>query len=488
MRQRTRAAALALILCLCTPALAAAADPEDYSDVPAGAWYSGAVQYCRIHGLMDGTGGGEFSPDAPMTRAMLAEALYRQAGSPAAAAPAFPDVPEGERYARAVGWAAEYGVMVGGPDGSFRPQSPITREELATAFWRRAGSPSVQAADYDDEGAIADWARDAVDWARSTGLMVGDGAGRFSPKGRATRAQAAQVLANYGDLPREAIGLSAMDVMCQPCGLAVMEDGALLVTDLYYRAVWRVSGGKSERYAGADTPVDLYGQPIGGYHDSTLGDSVFKSPWAAAPFLKGWAVSDPENGVVRFLRPAGGGNKTRVTDLGVKFDHPTGLAADGAGNLYVAETFQGKILKITPRGTVTTLRSGLEEPMGLCWADGGLYVAESGRNRVVRLDGGTLTVVAGSGEQGCEDGPADAATFSAPKGVAVDGDGAVYVADTDSGAVRLVRNGEVSTVLSRDPWDTTALYPVAPTGLLIQGDTLYIGDVFARKLLAMPLR
>ena len=53
--------------------------------------------------------------------------------------------------------------------------------------------------------------------------------------------------------------------------------------------------------------------------------------------------------------------------------------------------------------------------------------------------------------------------------------------------MRRVRDGQVTTILSRDPRDVTALFPAAPTGLLIQGNTLYISDTFARKLLALPL-
>lgn len=229
---------------------------------------------------------------------------------------------------------------------------------------------------------------------------------------------------------------------------------------------------------------------MGGYYDAALLESTFKNPWAIAPFLDGWAVSDPENQVVRFLRTGGSGGegRTEVTDLGIKFDHPTGLAVDGEGNLYVSETFQGQVRKITPAGKVTTLADRLSEPMGLCWANGALYVAECGGNRILHVSAsGQTSVVAGSGENGSADGPAAQASFSGPKGVAVAADGTVYAADTDNGTVRRVKDGQVTTILSRDPRDVTALFPVSPTGLLLQGNTLYISDTFARKVLALPL-
>lgn len=490
MRNRIIKSALAAVcaLALSVPALAAEGG-TGYADVPENAWYADAAVYCRDRGLMSGTVPDRFSPDRPMTRGMLAVVLHRLAGSPAAGEASFPDVePEGW-CGPAAAWAREKGVLNGYAGGRFGPNDPITREQLAVAFWRFAGSPAADAADYADEADISAYARTAVDWARTTGLMSGGSDGRFAPQGGATRAHMAKVLAGYASAPRTATQVSAIDILCQPCGVAALEDGSLLVTDGYNKVIWKVTNGKSAPFAGAVTAEDVYGQPIGGYHDDTRPNSIFKDPWAIAPFLGGWAVSDPANGVVRFIRPKEEKNRTEVTDLGIKFSYPTGLAADGEGNLYVSDTLQGTVMRITPKGEITTLASKLAEPMGLCWADGQLYVAECGGNRILRIDKNRrVSTVAGSGAAGSADGTASQAQFCGPKGVAVDRDGTVYVADTDSGAVRRVRDGQVTTILTRDPRDLTKLYPAAPTGLLIQGDTLYIADTFARKLLALPLR
>lgn len=487
---RTAALCAVLALALTVPAFAA---ETGYADVPADAWCAGAVIFCRDAGLMSGTSATQFSPNRTVTRGMLAVVLHRMAGSPQVSVQtAFTDVAEDAWYAPAIRWASAANVMGGYGGGRFAPEEPVTRQQLAAVLWRRSGSPAGQGPDFADEASIAPYAAQAVDWARSTGLMSGGTDNRFNPENPLTRAQLAQVLANRSRLAGTVSQLSAMDIMCQPCGLSAMEDGSLLVTDEYNKVVWRVSEGRrSLLYAGSDTEEDVYGQPMGGYHDDTLLKSIFKDPWAVVPFLDGWAVSDPENKVVRFLRTGEDGKRahTEVTDLGITFDHPTGLAADEDGNLYVSETFLGKILKITPTGAVSTLASGLSEPMGLCWADGALYAAESGGNRILRIQGsGRATVVAGTGENGNADGPADRAKFSGPKGVAVDADGSVYAADTDNGTVRRIQHGRVTTILSRNPMDVTALFPASPTGLLIQGNTLYISDTFSRKLLAFTLR
>lgn len=299
---------------------------------------------------------------------------------------------------------------------------------------------------------------------------------------------------NTTDATNQLTMVSFMDVMCQPAGAVVMEDGSFLVTDIYNKMIWRVKDGVSTVYAGHETVEDLHGQPIGGYNDGKLEDSYFKKPWAIAPFLDGWAVSDTENNAVRLLRSEGtetvnghSSENLTTTELGVAFQNPTGLAADEDGNLYVSDTFANAIRKITAQGEITTVASNILEPMGLCWHDGVLYIAESGANRILKLEGSKVTVVAGSGEAGYKDGSAAQATFSGPQGVAVGKDGTVYVSDTDNSAIRRIKNGQVTTLVVRDMADLSLFFPISPSNLLIYKDTLYICDPFACKLLAYSL-
>ena len=125
--------------------------------------------------------------------------------------------------------------------------------------------------------------------------------------------------------------------------------------------------------------------------------------------------------------------------------------------------------------------------MGLCWRDGVLYIAESGANRIVQLKGGALSVVAGSGTDGLTDGAAGEAAFSGPQGVTAAENGTIYVSDTNNGAIRQIKDGQVTTLAVRDTEDKNVFYPVSPTNLLVRERTLYICDSFARKLLVLPL-
>lgn len=289
--------------------------------------------------------------------------------------------------------------------------------------------------------------------------------------------------------------VSAMDIMCEPSGVTLMEDGSLLVTDTYGKQIWKVKDKESTVYAGGETVEDPYGRPMGGYNDAVPEDSYFKYPWAIAPFLDGYAVSDTENNVVRLISEdfiqtinANTQEDLAMTDMGVAFSHPTGLASDEEGNLYIADTLEGAIRKVTPEGELTTFASGLSEPMGLCWKNGILYAAETGANRIIKLQNGKVELVAGSGTDGNQDGNAAVASFSMPQGIAVGDEGEVYVSDTGNSAIRFVKNGTVSTLAARDVDDLESFSPVSPVGIILVGNELYICDNFSRKLFVLSLQ
>lgn len=145
-----------------------------------------------------------------------------------------------------------------------------------------------------------------------------------------------------------------------------------------------------------------------------------------------------------------------------RFDHPSDIAVDVAGNLYVADEFNHRIRKITPGGNVTTIGGSniagyadapvatngqLLFPTGVAVDSAGtkIYIADRGNHRVRLISGGALSTLAGNGMPGYVQGSATTAKFNNPTGVAVDGLGNVYVADRDNHCVRLISGDSVST-------------------------------------------
>jgi NHL repeat len=142
---------------------------------------------------------------------------------------------------------------------------------------------------------------------------------------------------------------------------------------------------------------------------------------------------------------------------------PIGITLDGAGNVYVADQFNKAIRKISSGGVVTTLAgngsSGFSDgsgtnstfyyPMGVAVDRvGNVYVADQENNAIRKISsGGVVTTLAGNGKQGFMDGVGNKATFSYPSGVAVDGVGNVYVADSYNCAIRKISTGGVVTTL-----------------------------------------
>ena len=125
-------------------------------------------------------------------------------GSPEPKAEAnFRDVAADSYYAKAVAWANENGIVLGMGDGTFDPDSAVTREQMVTIFFRYAKAEAPEAdvlSGYPDAEAISTYARDAMAWAVSTGLVTGskeaDGT-YLVPQGLAAREQAAAILMRY---------------------------------------------------------------------------------------------------------------------------------------------------------------------------------------------------------------------------------------------------------------------------------------------------
>ena len=174
------------------------------NDVPPGAWYHQAVDYILEKGLMEPYRGQSFQPDASASRWEIVSALHRANGSPSSKLSVedlpFHDVSSRAKYAKALCWAYEQGLVSGREDGAFYGTADVTRQELAVMLYRglkASGTGSGSLTAFSDGSGVASWARDAVSWAVGEGLLRGRSDGRLNPDNSVTRAETAQILMRF---------------------------------------------------------------------------------------------------------------------------------------------------------------------------------------------------------------------------------------------------------------------------------------------------
>ena len=172
-----------------------------FSDIAPDAWYKDAVQYAYDNGLMTGVSDTEFAPEATTTRAMIVSILARLEGVESAQAAGFADVDDNDWYATAVNWAANVGVVNGYEDNTFKPNTAITREQLAAILMNYAAYKGEDVSNRADLTSYTDqpstWAEEAISWSVAEGLLTGVTADTLQPQGAATRAQVAAILQRF---------------------------------------------------------------------------------------------------------------------------------------------------------------------------------------------------------------------------------------------------------------------------------------------------
>jgi serine/threonine protein kinase, bacterial len=185
-------------------------------------------------------------------------------------------------------------------------------------------------------------------------------------------------------------------------------------------------------------------------------------------------VADYENDLIRKISPAGTvstiAGKTGIAgaadglDTAARFNLPESLAVDVSGNIYVADNGNNLIRKITPAGIVSTIAgngqpsfadgsgsaASFNSPFGIAVdAAGNIYVADSGNNRIRKITpAGAVSTFAGNGVKGANDATGAAATFNTPSGVAIDAAGNVYVADENNNLIRKITPAAVVTTIA----------------------------------------
>ena len=251
--------------------------------------------------------------------------------------------------------------------------------------------------------------------------------------------------------------------------------------------------------------VVLAGDGTPGFRDGRTSRARFSDPFGVAVAADG-TIFVADAGIahaIRRITPAGfvttlaGGGRGFVDGHGAvaRFDTPSGLALAPDGTLYVADTANNAIRRITPAGDVSTLagdsvagyRDGpaaqarFNGPLGVAVdAEGRVIVADTYNDRIrAILPDGVVVTLAGAGEPGMIDGPPRAARFDTPSGLAVDEAGRIYVADTGNHVVRIIEpGGRVTTAAA-----TLTSGLGRPLGIAATPDgDLYVSDFGGRIL------
>ena len=252
----------------------------------------------------------------------------------------------------------------------------------------------------------------------------------------------------------------------QPGGIAIDPSGNTLVSDPDSGMIRRqlASSGVVSIFTGTDETTGAPSWRIAGAGtslDGTVGTARFSAPAGIAVDATGNVyVADTGNHTLRKVSPngttvttfagaAGQPGGADGTGAGARFNGPTGLAIDVSGILYVADTGNQAIRKVSASGAVTTLAVvGMAITAVAVDSTGNVYTANTANDTVLKVSpSGSVSVLAGvPGVSGNLDGAAAAARFNGPTAVAVDSAGNVYVYDSGNYAIRKIASGTVSTL------------------------------------------
>jgi uncharacterized protein (TIGR03437 family) len=296
-----------------------------------------------------------------------------------------------------------------------------------------------------------------------------------------------------------------------PAGVAVDLAGNVYIADSYNSRIRKVSGGTIATVAGNGAPgfsgdggpatgASLF-YPFGVAVDSSGNLYIFDTfNERIRKVSAGTIATVAGNGFAGYSGDGGPATSAELNLAGGSFNG--GVGVDSAGNLYIADTFNQRIRKVSG-GTITTVagngnggfsgdggpatNASLFAPSGVAVDSvGNLYIADTSNNRIRKLSGGTITTVAGNGNQGFsgDGGPATSASLYTPSGVAVDLAGSLYIADSGNSRIRKVSGETITTVagngsccFSGDGGPATSASLADPSAVAVDSaGNLYIAD------------
>jgi len=438
------------------------------------------------------------------------------------------------------------GILNGTADGEklyIKPGEYITRQDAAVFIGRWLGVDANDSVDagfsLSDAGDVADYAYNTVWRLKNAGVISGYPDGNFKPLNNMTFAEASGMIFKSIGLIRPLLADNKATVKIYsgsgiignangagfetkyaiPQGLCLDNSGNLIVFDTYNAGIKRIKGGKTETVSGFSDALDDYGFTRAYHADGNNKDALFGRPTDGVFSSNGdLFIADSENNAIRLIRGdtvytlAGGSSGYADGEkANAKFNYPTAIAIDKDGSLFVADTNNHCIRKVSPDGAVQTIagspqKPGLKdgnvsaaqfrEPSGIAIDERGvIYIADTGNHTIRKIESGVVTTIAGTpgkksgdyAEGGYRDGFAKNAEFKFPRGLYWAED-TLFIADTGNHAVRMLTgNGVVATVAGNgEPGDRDGA-PISsmlnkPTAVVYKNGLIYIADSLNNKI------
>lgn len=251
-----------------------------------------------------------------------------------------------------------------------------------------------------------------------------------------------------------------------PSGVVIDSSGNVYVADNSNNTIRKITpAGVVSTFAGSGSAASVDGTGTAASFKAPYGVAIDNSDNVYVADSSGNKIRKITSaGVVTTLAGSGSYGSTDATGTSASFSGPHALAVDGAGNVYVVDSNNYKIRKITSAGVVTTLAgsgsAGSVDGTGTAASfkyaagiavdsSGNVYVADSNNHKIRKItSAGVVTTFAGTGSSGSANGTGTAASFNNPAGVATDSYGNIYVADTNNNKIRKITSAGVVTTFA----------------------------------------